>query len=95
MKKIMILDGHSIAFRAYHAIPELTTASGITTNAIYGFVNMIMKIISEYSPNDVYVAFDLHHPTFRHEMFAEYKAGRSAYTRNTYITNRDNKRITF
>lgn len=78
MKNIMILDGHSIAFRAYHAIPELTTAGGITTNAIYGFVNMLVKIISEFEPNDVYVAFDLHHPTFRHDMYKDYKAGRNA-----------------
>ncbi len=78
MKKIMVLDGNSIAFRAFYAIPELQTSSGVTTNAIYGFVNMMMKIISQYSPNAVFVAFDLKAPTFRHKMYSEYKAGRAS-----------------
>ncbi len=78
MKKIMVLDGHSIAFRAFYAIPELQTSSGVATNAVYGFVNMLMKIVSQYSPNAVFVAFDLKAPTFRHNMFSEYKAGRSS-----------------
>ncbi len=78
MKKIMVLDGHSIAFRAFHAVPELVTSSGIYTNAIYGFVNMLIKITSQYKPNAVAVAFDLKEPTFRHKMYDGYKAGRSA-----------------
>ena len=78
MKKIMVLDGHSIAFRAFHAVPELVTAGGIYTNALYGFVNMLIKITQQYKPNAVYVAFDLKEPTFRHKMFDGYKAGRSA-----------------
>ena len=78
MKKIMVLDGHSIVFRAFHAIPELVTSQGTPTNAIYGFATMLLKIISEYSPNAVFAAFDLHTPTFRHKMYSEYKAGRSS-----------------
>ena len=78
MKKIMVLDGHSLVFRAFHAIPELVTSRGTHTNAIYGFITMLMKIISEYSPNAVFVAFDLHAPTFRHKIYKDYKAGRSS-----------------
>lgn len=78
MKKLMVLDGHSIAFRAFHAVPELVTAGGIYTNALYGFVNMLIKITQQYKPNAVAVAFDLKEPTFRHKMFDGYKAGRSA-----------------
>lgn len=78
MKKLMVLDGHSIAFRAFHAVPELTTSSGIYTNAVYGFVNMLIKITGQYKPNAVAVAFDLKEPTFRHKMYDGYKAGRSA-----------------
>ncbi len=78
MKKIMVLDGHSLAFRAFHAIPELVTTKGVPTNAIYGFLTMLLKIVGEYKPNKVFVAFDLHHPTFRHKMYDGYKAGRSA-----------------
>lgn len=78
MKKLMVLDGHSIAFRAFHAVPELTTSDGVYTNAIYGFVNMLIKITGQYGPNAVAVAFDLKEPTFRHRMYDGYKAGRSA-----------------
>lgn len=78
MKKIMVLDGHSVVFRAFHAIPELFTSQGVPTNAIYGFANMLLKIVSEYEPSAVYAAFDLHAPTFRHKMYDGYKAGRSS-----------------
>ncbi len=78
MKKIMVLDGHSVVFRAFHAVPELVTSGGIYTNAIYGFVNMLLKITGQYKPNAVVAAFDLKEPTFRHKMFDGYKAGRSA-----------------
>ncbi len=77
MKKIMILDGHSIAFRAFHAVPPLTTSNGTPTNAVLGFMNMLMKIKEQYRPNAVFAAFDLPKPTFRHLMFDGYKAGRA------------------
>lgn len=77
MKKIIVLDGHSIIHRAFYGVPELVTATGIPTNAIFGFSNMLLKLINDYKPNGIFAAFDLHAPTFRHQMYEGYKAGRS------------------
>ena len=74
--KIVLIDGHSILNRAFFGIPDLTNADGLHTNAIYGFLNIMFKILEEEKPEYLTVAFDVHAPTFRHEMFKEYKGTR-------------------
>ena len=76
MKKILVIDGNSIINRAYYGIRILTTKSGKFTNAIYGMVNMITRQLDAIKPDYCAVAFDIKHPTFRHEMYEGYKAGR-------------------
>ncbi len=78
MKKILVIDGNSIINRAFYGIRLLTTKSGKYTNAIYGMVNMISKQLEALKPDYALAAFDIKHPTFRHEMYPEYKAGRHA-----------------
>ncbi|MBR3681561.1 MAG: DNA polymerase I [Clostridia bacterium] len=78
MKKILVIDGNSIINRAFYGIRPLTTKSGKFTNAIYGTVNIISRQLDAIKPDYAAVAFDIKHPTFRHEMYAEYKAGRHA-----------------
>jgi DNA polymerase-1 len=75
-KKIILLDGNSLAYRAFYALPDtMKTASGITTNAIYGFTTMLLKILDK-KPDLMAVAFDKAAPTFRHKEYKEYKATR-------------------
>ena len=80
-KKIVLIDGHSILNRAFYGLPDLTTSKGEHTNAILGFLNILYKILDEEKPGYLAVAFDTHHPTFRHEMFTEYKGTRKATAR--------------
>lgn len=75
-EKLIIIDGNSLLNRAFYAIPTLTDKNGMHTNAIYGFANIIFKIISEYNPTHLSVAFDLKGPTFRHKMYSDYKGTR-------------------
>lgn len=75
-EKIVLIDGHSILNRAFYGVPDLTNAEGLHTNAIYGFLNIMFKILEEEKPDFLTVTFDVHAPTFRHEMFAEYKGTR-------------------
>lgn len=77
MEKIVLIDGHSILNRAFFGVPDLTNSEGTHVNAIYGFLNMMFMIIEEEQPDYITVAFDVHAPTFRHELFAEYKGTRS------------------
>lgn len=74
--KLVLIDGHSILNRAFYGIPELTNSEGLHTNAVYGFLNILFKILDEEKPDYLTVAFDVKHPTFRHEMFKEYKGTR-------------------
>lgn len=76
MSKIVLIDGHSILNRAFFGLPDLTNAEGLHTNAVYGFLNIMFKILEEEKPDYLTVAFDVHAPTFRHDMFAEYKGTR-------------------
>ena len=76
MQKIVLIDGHSILNRAFFGIPDLTNAEGLHTNAVYGFLNILFKILEEEKPDYLMVAFDVHAPTFRHKMYAEYKGTR-------------------
>ena len=73
----LIVDGNSLMHRAFHALP-LMDADGVFTNAIYGFLNMLLKVIREENVRYIAVCFDEHGPTFRHTAYADYKAGRSA-----------------
>jgi DNA polymerase-1 len=76
-KRIFLLDGHSLAYRAFFALPpDLATSSGQVTNAVYGFTSMLIKMLSEEKPDYIAVAFDKGRPTVRLEQYADYKAGR-------------------
>lgn len=75
-ERLVILDGNSLMYRAFFAMPDLTNSEGIHTNAVYGFINMLLKIKSEFEPDHIVVAFDKKAPTFRHKEYDEYKAGR-------------------
>ncbi len=76
--KLLVLDGNSIVNRAFYGIKLLSTKNGEYTNAIYGFLNILLKLKDICKPDTVAVAFDVHAPTFRHKMYSEYKAGRHA-----------------
>ena len=70
--KLVLIDGHSILNRAFYGVPELTNAEGLHTNGIYGFLNILFKILEEEKPDYLTVAFDVKAPTFRHEIYKEY-----------------------
>ena len=74
--KILLIDGHSILNRAFYGLPDLTNADGRHTGAVYGFLNILFRILEEEKPQYLTVAFDLHEPTFRHKMFEAYKGTR-------------------
>ena len=77
-KKIFLIDGMALIYRSYYAFINnpLTTSSGFPTSAIYGFLNSILKILNEEKPDYISIALDAQKPTFRHEMFSDYKANR-------------------
>lgn len=76
MKKLLIIDGNSFCYRAFYAVKKLSTSQGKPTNAIYGFITMLNKLLADHNPYYLAVAFDLKGPTFRHERFAGYKIQR-------------------
>ncbi len=76
MEKLVLIDGHSILNRAFYGVPDLTNSAGLHTNAVYGFLNIMFKILEEEQPDFLTVAFDVHAPTFRHEIYKEYKGTR-------------------
>ncbi|MBE5865163.1 MAG: DNA polymerase I [Lachnospiraceae bacterium] len=76
MKKLVLIDGHSILNRAFYGVPDLSNAEGLHTNAIFGFLNILFKILEEEKPEYLAVAFDVHAPTFRHEIYEAYKGTR-------------------
>jgi DNA polymerase-1 len=76
--KLILIDGNNIAYRAFYALPQtITTSAGIITNAVYGFTTMVLKLIEDNKPEYIITAFDSKAPTFRHELFKEYKAQRT------------------
>ena len=75
-EKLVLIDGHSILNRAFYGVPELTNSEGLHTNAVYGFLNILFKILAEEQPQYLAVAFDLKAPTFRHKMYDAYKGTR-------------------
>ena len=76
-KRLILIDGSSYLFRAYHALPPLTTSAGVPTGAVYGVMNMIKKLMSTTPFDYIAVVFDPKGKTFRHELFKEYKANRT------------------
>lgn len=76
MSKFVLIDGHSILSRAFYGVPIFTNSEGLHTNAVFGFLNIMFKIIDSKQPDYMAVAFDVHQPTFRHEMFKDYKGTR-------------------
>lgn len=76
MNKLVLIDGNSLSFRAFYALPLLSNKAGIHTNAVYGFAMLLEKILKEEKPNHFLVAFDAGKTTFRHEKYSEYKGGR-------------------
>ena len=76
MSLFLAIDGNSLMHRAFHALPLLDDGKGQYTNAVFGFTGMLLRLLSERKPDYVAVAFDLHGPTFRHDQFEAYKAGR-------------------
>ena len=75
-KKIVLLDGNSLAYRAFFALPLLTNDNGIHTNAVYGFTMMLQNILEDEKPTHILVAWDAGKTTFRHKTYGEYKGGR-------------------
>ncbi len=75
-EKIVLIDGHSILNRAFYGVPDLTNSEGLHTNAVYGFLNIMFKVLDEEKPEYLTVTFDVHAPTFRHEIYADYKGTR-------------------
>ncbi len=76
MNKIVLIDGNALVHRAFHALPALTSAKGVVTNAVYGFTSILLKMIRDIKPKYIAATFDLAGPTFRHEQFEEYKSHR-------------------
>lgn len=76
MKKLALLDSNSLLNRAYYAIRALSSPDGRPTNAVFGYLNMLLKLIADYKPTHIIATFDMRAPTFRKEMYADYKAGR-------------------
>lgn len=76
MEKLVLIDGHSILNRAFYGVPDLSNSAGLHTNAVLGFLNILFKIMDEEKPDYLAVAFDVKAPTFRHEMYKEYKGTR-------------------
>ena len=76
MKRLVLIDGHAVLFRAFHAYPALTTSKGELVNAVYGFTNILLNTIAELKPTHIAVTFDRAKPTFRHAAYTQYKATR-------------------
>lgn len=76
MDKIILLDSNSLINRAYYALPNLTNKNGEHTGAIFGYTNMLLKLISLYKPTHIIATFDRKAPTFRKQLYADYKATR-------------------
>src|SRR3990167_6944891 len=76
-KRLILLDAHAILHRAYHALPDFSSSKGEPTGALYGLASMLIKIIADLKPDYIVSAYDLPKPTYRHEAYKEYKAGRA------------------
>jgi len=92
-KKIILIDSNNIAYRAFYALPQtIATSTGIQTNAVYRpFTAMLLKLIEDQKPEIVVCAFDSKGPTFRHELFQDYKATRKKMPEGAFGTDKNNK----
>lgn len=77
MSTLLMIDGNSLANRAFYGVPHLSNSKGVPTNAIYGFLNMMQSVVAQFSPDELFVAFDVSKKVFRHETFADYKGTRT------------------
>lgn len=73
---VLLVDGYSLIFRGFHALPLLTAPDGTYTNAVHGFFSMLIKALGDYRPDGLCVMMDMHAPTFRHTLYDGYKATR-------------------
>ena len=78
-ERLLLIDGNSIVNRAFYGVPDLTNREGLHTNAIYGFLNILLKLMDDVNPELILVAFDEKAPTFRHKMYEAYKNGHDIY----------------
>ena len=92
MNKLLLIDGNSIMNRAFYGIPDMTTNDGRHTNAIYGFLNIILKVIEEEQATHICVAFDLKKKTFRHEMYERTRERERVCRRNCMSRCRESRR---
>ena len=76
MEKLIVIDGNSLANRAFYGVPILSNSKGVIVNAVYGFANMLMNLLAQEQPNYIAVAFDISRKVFRHEQYTDYKAQR-------------------
>ncbi len=77
MSTLLMIDGNSMANRAYYGVPRLTNAKGVPTNAVFGFLNTLQSVVERFKPDELFVAFDISKKVFRHERFADYKGTRT------------------
>ena len=77
MSTLLMIDGNSMANRAFYGVPHLTNAKGVPTNAVYGFLNTLQAAIERFKPDALFVAFDISKKVFRHERYADYKGTRT------------------
>ena len=75
-KPLVLVDGSSYLYRAFHALPSLTNSKGKPTGAVYGVINMLRRLLKDYQPEQIAVVFDAKGKTFRDDLYAEYKANR-------------------
>ena len=80
--KIVLIDGHSILNRAFYGVPDLTNSEGLHTNAVYGFLNIMFKILEEETPKYLVVTFDVYAPTFRHKLMQSIREPESQWQKN-------------
>jgi len=93
MESFLLVDGHALIYRAYHAIPPFKTKAGFPTNAIYGFLTILNKTITDFNPNYLLICFDTPKPTFRNKIFKEYQSHRPKIEDNLKIQIPEIKKI--
>lgn len=92
-KRLVLLDAHAIIHRAYHALPDFATSKGEPTGALYGLVSMILKIVSDLKPDYLIACYDLPKPTYRHQVYEGYKAGRAKADEDLILQLEKSKQI--
>ena len=83
-EKLAIIDANAIIYRGYHALPPFTTKDGVLVNAVYGFANILLKVLKDIKPDYITVCFDVAKKTFRNEIYKDYKANREKAPQELY-----------